>query len=128
LPPANQLTDVGIAEAASRALELDSLVPADAVKLTMSGGWITLRGEVDWEYELKKSIEDALVRSAKTDAQRIPSPPKATRSSSWDRAILAGTTGRGASGLVGARRDRRGEPDHHPALIVTARPSRSAHR
>lgn len=104
LDPANQLTDVGIAEAVNRALELDSLVPDDAVKVSVSGGWITLRGEVDWEYErreaervvrnlvgvkgvtnfmtvrprrapspdeLKKSIEDALVRSAETDAQRI---------------------------------------------------------
>jgi osmotically-inducible protein OsmY len=118
LDPANQLTDVGIAEAASRALELDSLVPADAVKVSVSGGWITLRGEVDWEYErreaervvrnlvgvkgvtnfitvrprggpspdeLKNSIEDALVRSAETDAQCI------TVTTEGHKVILRGT-------------------------------------
>jgi osmotically-inducible protein OsmY len=100
----DQLSDVGIAEAAVRAIELDSLVPAGAVKASVSGGWVTLRGEVDWDYErteaervvrnligvkgvtnlvtvrprpgpspdeLRKTIEDALVRSAETDARRI---------------------------------------------------------
>jgi osmotically-inducible protein OsmY len=47
----DQLSDVGIAEAAARALELDSLVPDGAVKASVSGGWVTLRGEVDWDYE-----------------------------------------------------------------------------
>jgi osmotically-inducible protein OsmY len=98
------LSDAGIAEAAARALELDSLVPVGAVKASVSGGWVTLRGEVDWDYErieaervvrnlvgvkgvtnlvtvrprtgpspdeLRKTIEDALVRSAETDAHRI---------------------------------------------------------
>jgi osmotically-inducible protein OsmY len=118
LDPANQLTDVGIAEAVNRALELDSLVPDDAVKVSVSGGWITLRGEVDWEYErreaervvrnlvgvkgvtnfitvrprrgpspdeLKKSIENALVRSAETDAERI------TVTTEGHKVILRGT-------------------------------------
>ena len=118
LEPANQLTDVGIAEAVNRALELDSLVPDDAIKVSVSGGWITLRGEVDWEYErreaervvrnlvgvkgvtnfitvrprrgpspdeLKKSIENALVRSAETDAERI------TVTTEGHKVILRGT-------------------------------------
>jgi osmotically-inducible protein OsmY len=100
----DQLSDASIAEAAARALELDSLVPDGAVKASVSGGWVTLRGEVDWDYErteaervvrnlvgvkgvtnlvtirprtgpssdeVKKTIENALVRSAETDAQRI---------------------------------------------------------
>jgi osmotically-inducible protein OsmY len=46
-----QLSDASIAEAAARALELDSLVPDGAVKASVSGGWVTLRGEVDWDYE-----------------------------------------------------------------------------
>jgi osmotically-inducible protein OsmY len=47
----NQLSDVGIAESAVRALELDSLIPQGAVKVSVSGGWVTLRGEVEWEYQ-----------------------------------------------------------------------------
>lgn len=104
LPEKDQLSDEGIAEAAARALDLDTLIPAGSVKVSVSGGWLTLRGAVDWEYEkheaervvrnlagvkgvtnlitvrprkgpsadeLKKRIEDALVRSAETDAERI---------------------------------------------------------
>jgi osmotically-inducible protein OsmY len=114
------LSDAGIAEAAARALELDSLVPADAVKASVSGGWVTLRGEVDWDYErteaervvrnlvgvkgvtnlvtvrprtgpspdeLRKTIEDALVRSAETDAQRI------TVTTQGRKVILTGAVG-----------------------------------
>jgi osmotically-inducible protein OsmY len=52
-----QLSDASIAEAAARALELDSLVPDGAVKASVSGGWVTLRGEVDWDYERTEPSE-----------------------------------------------------------------------
>jgi osmotically-inducible protein OsmY len=102
LPSASERTDADIAAAALRALEWDAFIPADRVKVTVSKGWVTLEGEVDWAFErddaervvrrltgvrgvtnlirvkaratpseLKKKIEDALIRSAETDAQRI---------------------------------------------------------
>jgi osmotically-inducible protein OsmY len=104
LPDSDQLSDVEIAESLSQALKLDSLIPDGAVKASVSGGWVTLRGEVEWDYqrreaervartitgvkgvtdlitvrprtapspdELKKRIEDALVRTAETDAEKI---------------------------------------------------------
>ena len=104
LPSESTRTDADIAAAATRALEWDALVPLEKVKVTVSKGWVTLEGEVEWEYqkedaervvrriagvrgvtnllvvrpktkpapqELKKKIEDALVRSAETDANRI---------------------------------------------------------
>jgi osmotically-inducible protein OsmY len=102
LPSAAERTDADIAAAATRALEWDTLVPTDKIDLTVSKGWVTLRGEVEWQYqkedaervvrrltgvkgvtnlitvrprlaptEIKRRIEDALVRSAQTDAQRI---------------------------------------------------------
>ncbi|MGZ6387643.1 MAG: BON domain-containing protein [Ktedonobacterales bacterium] len=104
LPSESTRTDADIAAAATRALEWDALVPLEKVKVTVSKGWVTLEGEVEWEYqkedaervvrriagvrgvtnllvvrpktkpapqELKKKIEDALVRSAETDAKRI---------------------------------------------------------
>ena len=104
LAPSHEQTDVDLAQSVARALEMDSLVPDDMVKVSVSGGWVTLRGEVDWDYqrreaervvrtligvkgvsnlitvrprtgpspdELKKKIEDALVRTAETDAERI---------------------------------------------------------
>jgi osmotically-inducible protein OsmY len=102
LPTAAERTDEDIARAALRALEWDAFIPIDRVKVTVSRGWVTLEGEVDWEFEredaervvrrltgvrgvtnlitvkarptpseLKKKIEDALIRSAETDAQRL---------------------------------------------------------
>jgi len=118
LDKANELTDVGIAEAAARALELDSLVPEESVKVSVSGGWVTLRGEVDGQYQrreaervvrnlvgvkgvtnliivrprtgpspddLRKRIEEALVRSAETDAERI------TVTTEGRKVVLTGT-------------------------------------
>src|SRR6266436_7060747 len=101
---ATERTDPDIAEAAVHALEWDASVPSDKVHVTVSKGWVTLKGEVEWEYqkedaervvrrltgvrgvtnliavkpyarplssELKRKIEEALVRSAEMDAQRI---------------------------------------------------------
>jgi osmotically-inducible protein OsmY len=55
LPPVDQPTDPQIAEAAARALALDSIVPDDAVKVTVSRGWVTLQGEVDWQYQRREA-------------------------------------------------------------------------
>jgi osmotically-inducible protein OsmY len=104
LSPGHEQADVDLAQSVARALEMDSLVPDDAVKVSVSGGWVTLRGEVYRDYqrqeaqrvvrtlvgvkgvsnlitvrpgtgpspdEIKKRIEDALVRTAETDAGRI---------------------------------------------------------
>jgi osmotically-inducible protein OsmY len=104
LPSAAERPDPDIAAAVTRALEWDAFVPLDNVEITVTKGWVTLKGEVEWEFqrraaeravrrltgvrgvtnlitikprskpsphELKKRIEDALVRSVETDADRI---------------------------------------------------------
>ena len=99
---AGEKTDVDIAAAAVRALEWDAAVPKDRVRVTVSKGWVTLEGELEWQFEkedaeavvrrisgvkgvsnlirvqpripstdLKKKIEEALVRSARIDADRV---------------------------------------------------------
>jgi osmotically-inducible protein OsmY len=99
---ADERTDADIAAAAVRALEWDALLPIDKLDVTVSKGWVSLKGEVEWQYqkqdaervvrrlagvkgvtnlivvkprvtpsELKQKIEQALIRSAETDAQRI---------------------------------------------------------
>src|SRR5437870_10812478 len=113
---ATERTDSDIAEAAVHALEWDAGVPSDRVKATVSKGWVTLKGEVEWQYqkqdaeqvvrrlagvkgvtnlitvkphvthsELKKKIEDALVRNAEIDANKI------TVEVQGSKAILKGT-------------------------------------
>jgi osmotically-inducible protein OsmY len=99
---ASERTDPDIAAAAVHAIEWDAFVPSDKVKVIVSKGWVTLQGEVEWQYqredaervvrrlagvkgvtnlisvkpratatELKKRIEDALVRNAEIDARKI---------------------------------------------------------
>jgi osmotically-inducible protein OsmY len=102
LPVSSEPTDAEIAEAAVRALEWDALLDIDKLDVTVSKGWVTLKGDVQWHYQkddaervvrrltgvkgvsnliavkprvsppdLKQKIEQALIRSAETDAQRI---------------------------------------------------------
>jgi osmotically-inducible protein OsmY len=102
LSKADERIDADIAAAAVRALEWDAFVPVEKIDVTVSKGWVTLKGEVVWQYQkqdaervvrrlngvkgvnnlitvktrlapsdLKKKIEDALVRTAESDAQRI---------------------------------------------------------
>jgi osmotically-inducible protein OsmY len=102
LPGSAERTDADIAAAAIRALEWDAFLSADKLDVTVSNGWVTIKGELEWQYqkldaervvrrltgvkgvinsitvkprllpsELKAKIEQALVRTAKTDAQRI---------------------------------------------------------
>ncbi len=51
LPTAAERTDADIAAAAVRALEWDAAVPVDKLDITVSKGWVTLRGEVEWQYQ-----------------------------------------------------------------------------
>jgi len=102
LPSIAERTDADIAAAAVRALEWDAFVSVDKLDVTVSKGWVTLKGEVEWQFqkedaervvcrlsgvkgvtnlivvkprvtpsELKQKIEQALIRTAQTDAQRI---------------------------------------------------------
>jgi hypothetical protein len=60
LPSSVERTDADIAAEASRALASDALVPADRIQVTVSGGVITLQGEVTWEFE--KRVAEGAVR------------------------------------------------------------------
>jgi osmotically-inducible protein OsmY len=104
LPSSAERTDSDVAAAATRALEWDAFVPIERLEVTVSKGWVTLKGEVEWEFQrreaeravrrlpgvrgvtnlvsvrpritpsssdLRRQIEDALVRSAETDAQGL---------------------------------------------------------
>jgi osmotically-inducible protein OsmY len=51
--------DDKIAERAAQSLAYDSSIPKDKVKPTVAKGWITLTGEVDWNYQ--KTAADAAV-------------------------------------------------------------------
>ncbi len=58
LPSSSERTDEEIAAAAVRAIEADTLLGAKNLQITVDKGWITVRGEVDWNFQ-------------KEDAERI---------------------------------------------------------
>jgi osmotically-inducible protein OsmY len=60
LPTSLERTDADIAAAVTRAME-DAGVPIDKLDVTVSKGWVTLRGEVEWQY-LREDAERAVRR------------------------------------------------------------------
>src|SRR5438105_9668291 len=61
LPSSAERTDADIAAAIIRALEWDALVPIEKLNVTVAKGWVTLRGEVEWQYQ-KEDTERAVRR------------------------------------------------------------------
>jgi osmotically-inducible protein OsmY len=59
LPTSSERTDEDIARAAVRALADSISVPRDRVKVTVSDGWITLEGDVEWQYQ-RQAAESAV--------------------------------------------------------------------
>jgi osmotically-inducible protein OsmY len=51
LPSLFRREDADVAQAARQALEWNVLVPTDLVQTTVEGGWLTLTGEVSWDYQ-----------------------------------------------------------------------------
>lgn len=51
LAPDGKRSDTEIAQAALHALRWHSLVPNDKVQVEVENGYVTLRGEVDWNYQ-----------------------------------------------------------------------------
>lgn len=51
LPGSSERTDADIARAAENALKWDVLVPHDRIKVTAEKGFLTLEGEVDWQFQ-----------------------------------------------------------------------------
>src|SRR4051812_40227001 len=61
LPSSSERTDEEIAGAAVRAVEADTLLGAKNLPLTVDKGWITIRGEVEWNFQ-KEDAERLLRR------------------------------------------------------------------
>lgn len=59
LAPSHRRSDAEIAAAAGHALRWQTLVKADNVQLSVGQGCITLRGEVEWDYQ-RKGVEKLL--------------------------------------------------------------------
>jgi osmotically-inducible protein OsmY len=49
-------SDTDLAHAAANALRWDVSVPSDKVKARVDEGWVTLDGQVEWEYQRKAAV------------------------------------------------------------------------
>ncbi|MET8255634.1 BON domain-containing protein [Micromonospora sp. NPDC005197] len=61
LPGSHERADPDVAAAAGNALEWDAFVPIEKLQVTVSAGWVTLHGEVEWEYQ-RRAAERAVSR------------------------------------------------------------------
>src|SRR6202011_3937913 len=53
-------TDPEVARDAVHELESHVLIPADKIKVTVRNGWVTLEGNVDWQY--RKTLAESAVK------------------------------------------------------------------
>ena len=60
LPSGVERTDTEIAQAAVAALKWNTLVPKDLVTVTVTKGWLSLNGTLDWQYQ-----KDAAARAVR---------------------------------------------------------------
>lgn len=51
LPGSSKRIDADIARSAESSLQWTTLLPKDAVKIKVEGGWVTLTGQVEWQYQ-----------------------------------------------------------------------------
>jgi osmotically-inducible protein OsmY len=57
LAPAHQRSDGEIGAAVESALRWNALVPEDKIKVMVEKGWVTLSGEVDWDYQRIQAVK-----------------------------------------------------------------------
>lgn len=59
LPNSTERNDSDVAQAALHALKWDTSVPDENVKVSVTKGWVTLEGNVDWNYQ-RESCEKVI--------------------------------------------------------------------
>lgn len=57
LPGTSERNDTDIATAALNALKWHTSIPEDKVKVIVRNGWLTLEGQVDWQYQREAARE-----------------------------------------------------------------------
>jgi osmotically-inducible protein OsmY len=90
LPGSNERTDADIARAAENALKWDVLVPYDRIKVTVEKGFLTLEGEVDWEFQ-RSAAKQAVqyLTGVKGVANEITVKPKVSPANVKDKIEVA---------------------------------------
>ncbi len=77
LPFERTRTDTDIARAAANALEWNTEVPHERIKVTVHEGWVTLEGDVDWHYQkeaAERSVRDLMGVKGVTNLIAVAAP------------------------------------------------------
>lgn len=87
----NQREDTGLALAVQNALKWNSAVPVDKIRAAVDNGWVTLAGEVDWNYQrtaAEKAVRPLVgVTGISNDISLSPRPVPADVTSSIEGAL-----------------------------------------
>lgn len=59
LSPDHRRSDTDIATSIENAIRWNTVVPVDALRVTVDHGWVTLKGDVDWDYQ-RRGVEKAI--------------------------------------------------------------------
>lgn len=59
LPGLSERSDSEIAHSAENVLDWNASIPRDAIEVTVGHGWVTLEGQVDWQYQ-REAAESAV--------------------------------------------------------------------
>lgn len=79
VPGALKRDDTDIARAAVDAMAWNCNVPRDRVRLTVRNGWITLDGEVDWQYQREAALKTVMfLKGVQGVTNNLVVRPKAT--------------------------------------------------
>ena len=82
LPSSSERPDPDLAHAAVDALKWNVMVPEDRIRVTVSNGWLTLEGEVDWYYQMEEA--ERAVRKLRGVKGVTNLVTVAVRPASWD--------------------------------------------
>ncbi|HEX9871415.1 MAG TPA: BON domain-containing protein [Candidatus Tectomicrobia bacterium] len=79
LPGSSERTDADIARAAVNVLEWNDSLPRDRVKVTVRNGWVTLEGDLEWQYQ-RMAAEQAVhhLKGVKGVTNAMTIKPKVT--------------------------------------------------
>ena len=79
LPGSGRRTDEEIAAACVGALKTNYSVPPDKVKVVVAGGWVTLDGEVEWQFQKDAALNAVLHLTGVTGVtNNVAVKPRAT--------------------------------------------------
>src|SRR3989442_4788 len=112
LPSSAERTDADIAAAAIRALEWDAFVPVDRLDVTVSKGWVTLRGAADADGGAGENRAGARAECGAGRAADHGGGAGEQGHPEGDGARVGGERRGGAGGVVGAGGHLGGEPNH----------------